>query len=73
MTSEDRYSQLQRLARGKDGMLQLQSLRQRLCGQTPVRNDDSLDRLIKEILEAEFPPSGRQVDNEVDIIQTRSS
>lgn len=56
MTREARYDQLQRISRSKDGMLQLQSIRQRLCGQLPVRNDDSLERLIKEILDVEYPP-----------------
>ncbi len=57
MTREERHHHLLRIARSKDGMLQLQSLRQRLCGPIPVRNDDSVERLIKEILDAEFPPS----------------
>lgn len=60
MTREARYDQLQRIARSKDGMLQLQAMRQRLCGQLPVRNDDSLERLIREILDVEYPPSTSQ-------------
>ncbi len=57
MTRVERRDQLHRIARSKDGMLQLQTLRQRLCGPIPVRNDDSLERLITEILNAEFPSS----------------
>lgn len=60
MTREERRADLERIARGKNGMLTLHRIRQLAtgsAGSTPiVRPNDSLERMIKEILDAEFPP-----------------
>ena len=59
MTREERRAELERIARGKNGMLTLHRLRKLAIGDshsTPlVRPNDSLDRMIQEILDAEYP------------------
>ena len=59
MTREERRAQLERISRGKNGMLTLQRLRQIATGKagsTPiVRPNDSLEKMIQEILDNEFP------------------
>ena len=64
MTREERRRELERIARGKNGMLTLQRMRQVALDEPPgsmpvIRPNDSFEQLIQDILDAEFPPAAR--------------
>jgi hypothetical protein len=58
MKREQRRAELERISRGKNGMLRLHHMRQLALGthgSPPViRPNDSLEHMIQEILDAEF-------------------